>query len=92
VTGAIVSIQIPGEPHKNSERYLRTVTDDARVETIRRAVTAMMQKPSDFQIGCKKPDPFGRRRKKAARTALGGEDVIPGCDAAVRKALDSDST
>jgi hypothetical protein len=44
VTGAIVSIQIPGD--RNHEKYLRTVTDDTRVETIREAVTAMMKKPS----------------------------------------------
>ena len=61
-----------------------------RVETIRRAVTAMMRKPSDFQIGSKAADPFGRRRRSAP-VVRGDEDVVPGLDAAVGRAFESDS-
>lgn len=73
VTGAIVSIQLPGDQRKNSEKYLRAVTEDTRVETIRKAVTAMMKKPSDFEIGNRAADPFGRR-KATVRVIKGDED------------------
>jgi hypothetical protein len=86
VTGAVVSIQLPGDPRRNSERYLRIVTEDTRVETIREAVTAMMRKPSDYVIGSKKADPFGRR-KRSAPVVKGDEDVMPGVDATVEAAF-----
>lgn len=84
MTGAIVSIQIPGEPRKNNERYLRAVTEDSHVETIRNAVTAMMKDPASFLIGSKtSKSPW---RTKAYKP---DEEVLPGIqvDAAVEQAL-----
>lgn len=84
MSGAIVSIQIPGDQRKNSERYLRTVTEDTRVETIREAVTAMMKDPASFLIGSKaSKSPW---RTKAYKP---DEEVLPGTavDAAVEQAL-----
>jgi hypothetical protein len=73
VTGAIVSIQIPGD--RNHERYLRTVTEDTAVETIRRAVTAMMKKPSDFEIGSRTAKPTWKRAVKGDEDAQVKEAV-----------------
>ncbi len=86
MSGAIVSIQLPGDARKNSERYLRAVTEDARVETIREVVTAMMKKPSDFEIGSKKAKP-SYQRARALKKAEEDDHIIPGVDSAVEHAF-----
>jgi hypothetical protein len=87
--GAIVSIQLPGDARKNSERYLRVVTEDSRVETIREAVTAMMKTPADFEIGSKKAKPSYQRARalKKAEEAQNDDHIIPGVDSKVDEAL-----
>jgi hypothetical protein len=73
VTGAIVTINFPGDRRKNNDRMLRAVTEDGRVETIRNAVTEMMKDPASFLIGSKAAkSPW---RTKAYKP---DEEVLPG--------------
>jgi hypothetical protein len=90
--GAIVNITLPGDPHKNNATWLRAVCEDAQADTIRRTVTQMMRKPSDFQIGSKRKVSPWDRPKKRAPVVKGDEDAqIPGTvNATVEKALDSE--
>lgn len=81
----IVSLQVQGSGRV--EKYLRAVTDDDSVETVRKAVTAMLKKPSDFEIGSKSPKPSF----KAQKVLRGDEGTIPGVDAVVERAFESDS-
>jgi hypothetical protein len=85
MSGAIINITLPGEPRKNNDRWLRAVTEDARADTIRKAVTQMMNKPADYLIGSKRPKPTW----KAQPVVKGDEDVIPGMevDATVERAF-----
>jgi hypothetical protein len=62
MTGAVVTINLPGDARKNNDRMLRAVTEDTRVETIRGVVTAMMHKPSDYVIGQKTAKPSWRTK------------------------------
>jgi hypothetical protein len=74
VSAAIVNITLPGDPHKNNATWLRAVCEDAQADTIRRTVTQMMRKPSDFQIGSKrKVSPWDRPKKQ--RAVRGDEDA-----------------
>jgi hypothetical protein len=86
MSGAIINITLPGEPRKNNDRWLRAVTEDARADTIRKAVTQMMNKPTDYLIGSKRPKPTW----KAQPVVKGDEDEqIPGVvNETVARALD----
>jgi hypothetical protein len=75
MSGAIVNITLPGDPHKNNATWLRAVCEDAQADTIRRTVTQMMRKPSDFQIGSKRKVSPWNRPKKRQRAVRGDEDA-----------------
>ena len=72
----IVSLQV--QKGKRVERYLRAVTDDDHVETVRQAVTAMLKTPHDFEIGDKRRTPFSKQRKKLPALRGDEEEKIPG--------------
>ncbi len=75
----IVSIQLPGGARKNNERYLRAVCEDSHVETVRRTVTAMMRKPSDYVIGNKTAKPTWAKAQKL-KALKRDEEVLPGVE------------
>lgn len=86
----IVSIQHEGDPRKNNGRFLRAeLPDDAGVEDVRKAVTAMMRKPSEYAIACRKFIDWTsvRRGPKSAPAVRGDEGEMPGVDATVERAL-----
>jgi len=78
VSDVFVSIQVPHG--KNGETYLRCVAADASGETIRKLVTEMCAKPSDFQIGSKRKVGSWKKPRKTAPVVKPEDDVIPGME------------
>lgn len=64
MSDVVVTINLPGEPRKNNDPFLKAVCEDAHVETIRKAVTAMMAKPSDYLRSNKDVRRIGNKRGK----------------------------
>jgi hypothetical protein len=78
VSGAVISIQIPGEgKNARMEKFLRAEVEDAGVEAMRKAVTQMMRKPGDYDLGGKKyrTSP-AQRPKKAAPIKRSDDEVV----------------
>jgi hypothetical protein len=90
MSDVIVTINIPGEPYKNNDRMLRAVCESGAVEDLRKLVTAMMKKSTDFEIGNKKAKPSYQRARtlKKAEETENDDHIIPGVDATVKRALD----
>jgi hypothetical protein len=73
VSKAFVHIQIPGDDaRKNNERYLRAECEDARAETIHKAVAAMIEHPETYSIGCTKLTDWAsvHRRGRSKKTPV----------------------
>jgi hypothetical protein len=61
---AIVSIQTPRNG-QNKDRYLRAVVEEETPDAIRRTVTQMMRKPSEYDLSRHRyTDRFGTKRGK----------------------------
>lgn len=83
----VLHIQVPGQTGK-FEHFYRIEVQDARVDTLRTAITKWAEKPSDFEIGNKQAKPSYQRARRLAALKR-DEEVLPGVavDDTVRRAL-----
>lgn len=92
---AVLTLQIPGEGrngrrHGRYEKFLRIELEDARAATVRKAVTELLRKPSDYDLSGKTyRDHANSHRKKAPPVVRGDEDIMPGVEV-VDRALPED--
>jgi hypothetical protein len=72
------------------ETFLRGVAKDMREATVIETVRAMLAHPAEHNLSGRKPKTTFRRgghNKKSLPVLTGDEDVIPGVDAVVGRAL-----
>lgn len=66
MSDVIVTINIPGDPRANNDRFLKAVCEDAHVTTLRKAVSKMMAKPDEYLRTNKDVRRVGGKRRKLA--------------------------
>ncbi len=79
----IVSINIPGDPRANNDKFLKAVCEDAHVATLRKAVSKMMAKPDEY-LRTNKDVHRVRGKRRTLAPAIEGQE-IPGAATATEE-------